>query len=136
MSDGSAGTPSAAPCAAVLAAHGVFLAACGCYGAHSHGWAKPAMHSAYAGLGGMAALGVCALLTASGVKKLYMIGVHLALLLQAVFCFVFCLQAYKSHADPAKADRFALFVLMGAGSVAGLGLMVVLKPKKKKKDAP
>lgn len=80
--------------------HGLYLAACGCYGAAQHDWAPKAMHSAYAGAGGGAALVVCGLLSVSGSYKLYMIGVHLALLLQLLFVFVFALQvppAYEVH---------------------------------------
>lgn len=50
------------------------------------------MHSAYAGAGGGAALVVCGLLSVLGSYKLYMIGVHLALLLQLLFVLVFALQ--------------------------------------------
>eukprot|EP00928_Gymnodinium_smaydae_P050022 TRINITY_DN33638_c0_g1_i1.p2 TRINITY_DN33638_c0_g1~~TRINITY_DN33638_c0_g1_i1.p2 ORF type:complete len:136 (+),score=32.63 TRINITY_DN33638_c0_g1_i1:68-475(+) len=126
--------PSSAtkPAAALLVLHGIFLAACGCYGAHSHGWKKEVMHSAYAGLGGCGALTACALLTASGKRKLTAIGVHVALLLQLVFTGVFALQAKKSYGDPKKADRFPLFVVMCLGSVTALGGMLICKPKKKK----
>eukprot|EP00411_Alexandrium_monilatum_P112212 CAMPEP_0175682604 /NCGR_PEP_ID=MMETSP0097-20121207/25900_1 /TAXON_ID=311494 /ORGANISM="Alexandrium monilatum, Strain CCMP3105" /LENGTH=171 /DNA_ID=CAMNT_0016989493 /DNA_START=51 /DNA_END=562 /DNA_ORIENTATION=+ len=116
--------PQAGPCAVVLVAQGLFLAACGCYGAHAHGWTKQVMHSAYAGLGGMVALATCAAMSVSGSRKLYMIGVHLALVLQAVFVFVFSLQCYKSYGVPAKQDRFPLFVAMDLGSILGLALMV------------
>ena len=66
------------------------------------------MHSAYAGAGGGAALVVCGLLSVSGSYKLYMIGVHVALLLQALFIIVFALQGYRSYGVPEKADRFPL----------------------------
>merc|ERR1719343_1603920 len=114
-----------------MIAHGIFLAGCGCYGAHSQGWTKQVMHSAYAGLGGMGALTVCGALSVAGSKKLYMIGVHLGLLLQALFIGVFSLQSYKSYGVPGKADRFPLFVVMALGSIAGLGALIKLKPKKK-----
>mmetsp|Transcript_55107 Transcript_55107/g.118259 ORF Transcript_55107/g.118259 Transcript_55107/m.118259 type:complete len:135 (-) Transcript_55107:43-447(-) len=126
--------PNAAPCAAVLVAQGIFLAGCGCYGAHSHGWTGKVMHSAYAGLGGMASLSICAAMSVSGSRKLYMIGVHVALMLQALFVGVFSLQSYKSYGVPEKADRLPLFVVMGLGSMAGLGGMILLKPKKKKSN--
>ena len=115
------------------------------------------MHSAYAGAGGGGVLVVCSLLSVSGSYRLYMIGVHVALLLQLLFIFVFalqvppadqqgtipstlacmslphvCAQAYKSYGVPEKQDRFPLFVAMGVGSVVALGLMKVFKPKKKK----
>ena len=61
-----------------------------------------------------------------------MIGVHVGLLLQLAFTGVFTMQAYKSYGVPGKADRFPLFVVMGLGSVAALGLMMKYKPKKKK----
>ena len=69
-----------------------------------------------------------------GSYKLYMIGVHIALLLQLLFIIVFAVQAFRSYGVPEKvADgRFALFCLMGAGSVGALGLTRLLKPKKKK----
>ena len=115
------------------------------------------MHSAYAGAGGGGILVVCSLLSVSGSYRLYMIGVHVALLLQLLFIFVFALQvppadqhgtipstlvcmslphvfaqAYKSYGVPEKQDRFPLFVAMGVGSVVALGLMKVFKPKKKR----
>ena len=115
------------------------------------------MHSAYAGAGGGGVLVVCSLLSVSGSYRLYMIGVHVALLLQLLFIFVFALQvppadqqgtipstlaytsmphvfaqAYKSYGVPEKQDRFPLFVAMGVGSVVALGLMKVFKPKKKR----
>jgi len=127
--------PNAWPVGAVLFLHGAFLAACGCYGAASAGWAPAAMHSAYAGGGMGAALLVCAVMSVSPWYKLYMVGVHIALLLQLLLICVFAWQAYRSYGNPAKADRFPLFVVMGAGSVVALCAMKVFKPKKKKKDA-
>merc|ERR1712007_180937 len=109
---------------------------CDCYGAASHGWEKKVMHSAYAGIGSMGALCLCAGMSVSGSKKLYMIGVHLAMVLQVVFIGVFSMQTVKSYKVPEKADRFPLFVAMDLGSVFGLAGMLLLKPKKKKKNAP
>ena len=123
--------PNAGPVAGVLAAHGLFLAGCGIYGAYGSGWS--AMHSAYAGIGSCGALAACAGLTVGGTKKLYMIGVHLGLMLQLIFGGVFGLQAFRSYGVPEKADRFPLFVAMFTGSVVALGLMRVLKPKPKPK---
>ena len=125
--------PNAGPVAAVLVAHGAFLAACVCYGSASTGWAPSAMHSAYAGLGSSGALGACALLSVSGSRPLYMVGVHVALLLQAALTGVFGWQAWKSYGIPEKADRFPLFVVMCAGSILALGAMRAFKPKKNKK---
>lgn len=122
--------PNAAPVARVLAGHGLFLAACGAYGAAKSGWT--AMHSLYAGAGGGVLLALCGLLSVGGTKKKYMIGVHVGLLLQLVFTGVFTLQSFRSFGVPEKADRFPLFVVMGAGSAAALVLMRVLKPEKKK----
>lgn len=122
--------PNAAPVAGVLAAHGAFLGGCGLYGAYMSKWT--AMHSLYAGAGGGLALAACGLLSIGGTKKRYMIGVHIGLLLQLLFTGVFGLQAYKSYGVPEKADRFPLFVVMGAGSVVALVLMRLLKPPKKK----
>jgi hypothetical protein len=125
--------PSAGAVTAVLLLHGAFLAACGCYGAASADWAPAAMHSAYAGGGTGAALVLCAIMAASQSYKLYMIGVHLALLLQLLLVGVFSWQAYRSYGVPAKADRFPLFVVMGVGSVVALAAMRAFKPKKAKK---
>ena len=116
----------------VLASHGLFLAGCGLYGYKMSGFAAKAMHSAWAGLGACAALGVCSALSISGSRALYMVGVHAGLLLQLVFSGVFGLQAFRSYGVPEKADRFPLFVVMGAGSLGALYLMIKLKPKKKK----
>ena len=92
--------PNAVPCAVVLFLHGTLLLCCGCYGAHSHGWAKAVMHSAYAGIGSCIALWICAAMTVSGLYKLYMIGVHIALLLQGIFILVFP----QSNLRPASLD--------------------------------
>ena len=124
--------PNAYPVAGVLAGHGVFLAACGVFGAASNGWAPKAMHSAYAGIGSCIVLAGCGVLSI-GTRKQYMIGVHIGLLVQLLLTGVFSLQAYKSYGDPAKADRFPLFVVMALGTVGALGLMRALKPKPKKK---
>ena len=70
---------------------------------------------------------------ALGNRTMYMIGVHVGLLLQLLFTGVFSMQAYKSYGVPEKQDRFPLFVVMGTGSVVALGLMRLLKPKKKEK---
>lgn len=125
--------PNAWPVGGVLLLHAVFLAACGCYGAAAAGWAPAAMHSAYAGVGMGAALLVCAIMAVSPSHKLYMIGVHFALLLQLLLIGVFAWQAYRSYGVPAKADRFPLFVVMGTGSVVALGAMRVFKPNKSKR---
>jgi hypothetical protein len=125
--------PADAPKVALIElVHGTFLAGCGIYGSYSAGWAAKAMHSAYAGTGAGVALGACAALTAAPSYKMYMIGVHLALVLQVVFTGVFGIQAFRSFGVPAKADRFPLFVAMGLGSLAALGAMYAFKPKKKK----
>ena len=130
----STDVPKDAPkLAVIMAGHGAFLATCGVYGAYAAGWAAKAMHSAYAGLGSGAALALCAGLTSAGTRKLYMIGVHVALLLQLTFTGVFAVQAFRSAGVPEKADRFPLFVLMGVGSAAALALMMKFKPKKEKK---
>ena len=83
---------SAHNCHPLHAQHGLYLAACGCLGAAQQDWAPKAMHSAYAGAGGGGVLVVCSLLSVSGSYRMYMIGVHVALLLQLLFIFVFALQ--------------------------------------------
>mmetsp|Transcript_26993 Transcript_26993/g.40854 ORF Transcript_26993/g.40854 Transcript_26993/m.40854 type:complete len:140 (-) Transcript_26993:185-604(-) len=126
--------PSAGPSATVLFVQGLFLAGCGIYGSASRDWDPKVMHSAYAGVGCAITLIACALATISGSYKLYMIGVHLALLLQTLFVLVFGMQTYKSSTDPVKTDRLPLFVVMLIGSIVGLASMVALKPKKKKES--
>ena len=132
MPDAKEELPNAAPVAGVLFGHGLFLAGCGLYGAAQNGFTPKVMHSAYAGIGSCAALSVSAALSVGGTKKLYMIGVHIGLLLQVVFTGVFAMQTYKSWGVEEKADRLPLFIVMTAGSIAALGLMKALKPKKKK----
>lgn len=68
-----ADVPNATPVAGTLVVHGAYLAACGCIGAASGGWAPKVMHSAYAGLASCAALCVCAALTVSGTRARYMV---------------------------------------------------------------
>lgn len=74
--------PNATATALVMLGHGAFLAACGVYGAASADWAPKAMHSAYAGLGCGGTLALCAGMAVMPSRKMYMIGVHVALLLQ------------------------------------------------------
>ena len=124
--------PNGTATALVCVANGVLLTVCGVYGAALHEFAPKAMHSAYAGGAGGAALIVCAAMAAAPSKKLYMVGVHVALLLQLIFIVAFTVQAYKSHGVP---DRFPLFVFMGVGTLVALGAMLKLKPKKKKEKA-
>ena len=126
--------PNALAVALVLLAHGAFLAGCGYHGAAQSDFAPKAMHSFYAGAGGGAVLALCGIMTMAGSYRLYMIGVHIALLLQLLFVVVFSVQAFRSHGVPEKEDRFLLFVEMGLGSVVALVLMVLFKPKKAKKD--
>ena len=125
--------PNALAVALVLLAHGAFLAGCGYYGAAQYDFAPKAMHSLYSGAGGGAVLALCGVMSMSGSYKLYMIGVHIALLLQLLFVVVFAVQAFRSYGVPEKEDRFMLFVEMGLGSAVALALMVVFKPKKAKK---
>nr|ABI14335.1 unknown [Pfiesteria piscicida] len=134
MGGGQKDAPNAAPCAAVLALEGFFLAACGCYGSWMQNWRPGTMHSAYSGLGAMVVLLLCAGMTVSGAHLVYKIGVHLALVFQAVFVLVFTIQSYRSYNVPEKADRHTLFIVMDIGSVVGLALMIALKPKKGKES--
>ena len=92
--------PNVTATALVCVANGVLLTVCGVYGAALHEFAPKAMHSAYAGGAGGAALIVCAAMAAAPSKKLYMVGVHVALLLQLIFIVAFTVQAYKSHGVP------------------------------------
>mmetsp|Transcript_39040 Transcript_39040/g.44527 ORF Transcript_39040/g.44527 Transcript_39040/m.44527 type:complete len:148 (+) Transcript_39040:266-709(+) len=123
---------SALSSATVLIVQSIFLSGCGLYGAASNDWSSSAMHSAYAGMGAGLVLSICATLMMSGSYILYMIGVHIALLLQGLFVLVFGIQSYKASQDPAKADRLPLFLTMLLGSIVSLGVMIQLKPKKKK----
>lgn len=132
MAKESSEAPNATPCGLVLFVHGIFLAACGIYGAWANNFEVRALHSAYAGIGGLVVLHVSAALTVSGSRTMYMIGVHVALLLQVLFVGVFSMQTYKSFGVPEKADRLPLFIVMGVGSAFFFGLMLALKPKKKK----
>ena len=124
--------PNANPVAAICFLNGVFLAVCGYHGAASHGFEPKAMHSLYAGVGGGAMLAAMGLISVSGFRRLYMIGVHVALLLQVLFILVFALQAYRSYGVPEKADRYSLFCLMCGGTFLSLIGMRLFKPKKKK----
>ncbi len=125
--------PNAGPVGAVCVVHGAFLAGCGYYGAWLHHFEAKAMHSLWMGAGGGGVVAAMGLLSVSGSRRMYMIGVHLALLLQVVFGGVFALQAYRSYGVPEKADRFSLFMAMFGGTVCALGAMRALKPKKEKK---
>ena len=109
----------------------MFLSGCGYFGAAQHEFAPKAMHSLYAGTGAGAALAVCGLLAISGSYKLYMIGVHLALLLEALFLVVFGAQAFRSYGVPEKEDRLPLFTAMFTGTFVAILALRILKPKKK-----
>ncbi len=67
--------------------------------------------------------------------KLYMIGVHLALLFQAFLVLLFGAQAIKTFAEPDKAAQFNLWKQMGIVSAVSLEVMRRLKPKKAKAEA-
>ena len=115
-------------CVQVLLIQGIFLAACGVYGAHAGGWEHKVLHSAYAGVGCGLFLFVCAGVTRS---SQHTIGIHLALLGQVIFVGVFARQIFKSYGVPEKADRLPLFVLMAVGSAIALAaiIMINFKPR-------
>eukprot|EP00931_Biecheleriopsis_adriatica_P109416 TRINITY_DN8367_c0_g1_i1.p2 TRINITY_DN8367_c0_g1~~TRINITY_DN8367_c0_g1_i1.p2 ORF type:complete len:127 (+),score=27.80 TRINITY_DN8367_c0_g1_i1:65-445(+) len=116
----------------MLMMYGAFLGVCGTAGSALHNWEKKAMHSMYAGLGGLVAMFVCGLLASSGAKVPVAIGVHLALVLILLFIIVFSVQTFKSAGDPAKFDRMILFIVMGVGSATALAKAISMKPKKVK----
>ena len=126
-------TPNALPVAVVCVLHGIYLTLCGYYGAAVIGqWEPSAMHSLYSGAGAGVLLAFCGLLSVSSSYRLYMIGVHIALLMQLVLFAVFAIQAYRSYNDPGKHERFPLFIAMAVGTILALGAMVAFKPSKKK----
>lgn len=75
---------------------------------------------------------LCGGFSASGLKVLVTIGVHLALVLVLVFNIVFYLQAYKQIGKEDKFDRLVLFSVMAIGSTIMLFVAVKMKPKKQK----
>mmetsp|Transcript_5190 Transcript_5190/g.15419 ORF Transcript_5190/g.15419 Transcript_5190/m.15419 type:complete len:98 (+) Transcript_5190:1-294(+) len=90
-----------------------------------------AMHALYGGLAGGALIFFCYFLTSfTSDRKCVAAGVHLDLLLAAVFTVVFGLQSYKAYGVPAKMDRFPLFVILGLGSICHIGAMMLKKPRK------
>mmetsp|Transcript_62796 Transcript_62796/g.101736 ORF Transcript_62796/g.101736 Transcript_62796/m.101736 type:complete len:118 (+) Transcript_62796:3-356(+) len=115
--------------------YGIFLAICGTGGAAYNKWESKAMHSMYAGIGGLASMFVCALLSASRKEVPIMIGVHVALVLIALFNIVFFMQAAKASVVAAHFDRLVLFVVMGAGSSLALSRAFTMKPKSAKAQA-
>lgn len=124
--------------ATTFISYGGFLGACGWFGAHSHGYASAVMHSLYAGVGSGAVMVLCGLNAFGEPKKgdtnykKWMIAVHLGLLFNALFTAVFFAQFLRARADPAKADRSFLFLVMAAGSALAAWTGIKLKPKKKK----
>ena len=127
--------PNAWPVANICFGHGLYLASCGYYGAAVIGkWEPSAMHSLYAGAGAGVILGLCGSLSVSSSHRLYMIGVHVALLLDVILFGVFTFQAYKSYTNIAKIERFPLFVAMSIGTLLSLVAMIAFKPPSKKKD--
>ena len=76
-------------------------------------------------------MAVCALMSVSGHYKVYMIGVHVALLLLLLFTLVFAIQAFRSYGVPEKEDRLPLFTAMFTGTFVAILALRVLKPKKK-----
>jgi hypothetical protein len=124
-------TPNGGPIAIICVLNGAFLAACGYHGASLHGFDQSAMHSLYMGAAAGGVLGTMGLLAVTGSRRLYMIGVHVALLLELIYISMFSFRAYKSYGVPEKADRFNLFILMGTGCILSLGAMRYFKPKPK-----
>lgn len=113
----------------LIATYGLFLIIGGCWGALTTG----AMHSLYGGVGGGALVFFCSFLASfSSDRKCVAAGVHLDLLLAALFAAVFAMQTYKAYGVPEKADRFPLFVILVLGSVSHLFAMIKLKPRKEK----
>lgn len=107
--------PEVLPSAAVMAAHGLMLAGCGMAGAGPIGTAT-----------GLTML-TCAGLTCAGSMPAYMVGVHVALLVQLVSASGFAVQAARSSLVP------PVWSAMSVSSAAAFGAMYKLKPKKEKK---
>lgn len=105
---------AAMPSAAVCAANGLALA--GFLGTDN-----------FASAGTAASLITCAGLTACGVYKPYMIGVHVALLLQATAVGVCGARAAHAVWNGGAAEKWALAC---ASCIAGLGGLKLAKPKK------
>merc|ERR1712100_61914 len=108
--------------------YGAFLGVCGTVGAAMHGFEKKAMHSMYAGLGGLVSMLICGVLAATEKKVPVAIGVHIALILMVLFLAVFGIQAYKSFGHKEKFDRMVLFIIMGIGSAIALARAIGMKP--------
>mmetsp|Transcript_60703 Transcript_60703/g.162482 ORF Transcript_60703/g.162482 Transcript_60703/m.162482 type:complete len:146 (-) Transcript_60703:80-517(-) len=107
--------------------YGVIMAALGAVGAGIHGFEKKAMHSLYAGLGCLMFMLSCsALLKFSNHKTGAMVAGVVSVAGELVCLVVFVLQAVKSRTDPAKQDRFYLFVVMAVCTAAGL--LMAFKP--------
>mmetsp|Transcript_68045 Transcript_68045/g.122641 ORF Transcript_68045/g.122641 Transcript_68045/m.122641 type:complete len:121 (+) Transcript_68045:1-363(+) len=116
----------------LLMQYGIFLAIVGTGGVAYHSWESDLMHIMYAGVGCFASISVCALLSASRKEVPVMIGVHLALVLIALFNIVFFMQAVKASTVPHHFDRLVLFAVMGGGSSLALSRAFTVKPKSKR----
>eukprot|EP00035_Acanthoeca_spectabilis_P019355 m.420591 g.420591 ORF g.420591 m.420591 type:complete len:136 (+) comp16846_c2_seq19:314-721(+) len=112
--------------------YGQFLLATGAYGYYMSGFEAKAKHGAFMGLGGDVLMCVMAAMSSASSKPLMMIGIHLGMILPALFAGVFAWQATKQ--GPEQAARFRLFVLMAVGSVAALYAIVSNKPPSPSKD--
>ena len=78
---------------------------------------------------------ICGALVLSSSFTLYMIGVHLAILLNVIFALVFGIQGYRSYTsdDLNKQERFPLFLAMALGTLLALICAQKFKPVSKKK---
>ena len=63
------------------------------------------------------------------------IGVHMGMILPAIFGFVFGKQALKHYATRDTDPRFYLFMLMLMGSALALKTIIATKPKKEDKES-
>mmetsp|Transcript_18640 Transcript_18640/g.37984 ORF Transcript_18640/g.37984 Transcript_18640/m.37984 type:complete len:146 (-) Transcript_18640:145-582(-) len=110
-----------------LLVYGVTIAAFGAIGAGLHSFEKKAMHSLYAGLGCLLFMSSCAgLLKFSNHRTIATVVGITSIVAECVFLLVFSIQAARSRSDPAKRDRFLLFVAMAMTTVTGL--LMVFKP--------
>mmetsp|Transcript_21514 Transcript_21514/g.60938 ORF Transcript_21514/g.60938 Transcript_21514/m.60938 type:complete len:146 (-) Transcript_21514:163-600(-) len=110
-----------------LLVYGFSIAALGAIGAGLHGFEKKAMHSLYSGLGCLFFMLICyALLKFSNHRTIAVCAAAASVAAEFLFLIIFAIQAVRSRRDPAKQDRFYLFVAMECTTV--IGLLLAFKP--------
>eukprot|EP00927_Polykrikos_kofoidii_P017167 TRINITY_DN17790_c1_g2_i1.p1 TRINITY_DN17790_c1_g2~~TRINITY_DN17790_c1_g2_i1.p1 ORF type:complete len:128 (+),score=18.78 TRINITY_DN17790_c1_g2_i1:106-489(+) len=121
---------------ATIIVYGAFLATFGTYGAWLHEWDDLSMQTMYAGFGGLSGFLFCGVLASSSKRRILVaIGVHVAIVLIALFNVFFFAQAMHASANHDMYDRLVIAIVMGGCSSVAMKKALEMKPKREAKDS-